>query len=110
MFQDALVAVASLIIIRCWACSWVRKTNLSGGSKICRGAAGAGVWQGGASTAAHWGGRGSTSRGFWDARGLTQDAMPLETSPSRAPTEEELVQELNLESDRSREEEKNREL
>lgn len=44
----------------------VRKTNLGGGAKICRGAAGAGVWQDGASAAAHWGGWSSTGGGFWN--------------------------------------------
>ena len=80
-------------------------TNLGGGAKICRGAAGAGVREGGASTAAHWGGRSSTGRGFWDVGSLTQDAMPLEASPRGGPTEQELVQQLNLERGRGKEEE-----
>lgn len=77
----------------------MRKTNLSGGAKICRGAAGAGVWQGGASTAAHWGRWSSTSGGFWNGGGLTQDTIPLETSPCRAPAKEEFIQQLHLESE-----------
>lgn len=80
-----------------------RKTNLCGGSKICRGATGAGVREGGASAAAHRRGWSSTSRGVWDAGGLTQNAMFLETCPSIVPAEEELVQKLNLETDQDRE-------
>lgn len=79
-----------------------KNTNLSRGAKICRGAAGAGVRQGGASTAAHWGRWSGTGRGVWDAGGLTQNAMSLEASPRGAPAEEELVQQLDLESDGSR--------
>ena len=86
----------------CETCRFRKKTNLSGGAKICRGAAGAGVRQGSASTAANWGGWCSTRRGFWDAGGLTQDAMPMKTGPCRAPAQEELIQELNLKSDRNR--------
>lgn len=47
-----------------------RQTNLSGGTKVCRGAAGTRVRQGSARTAAHWGGRSSPSWGLWDAGGL----------------------------------------
>lgn len=80
----------------------VRNSNLSGGAKVCRRTAGAGVRQGGASAAAYRGGWSGTGRRIWDVGRLTQNAMPLETSPRWAPAEEELIQQLNLEGEPSR--------
>lgn len=80
----------------------MRRTNLCGRAQICRGAAGAGVRQRSAGTAAHWGGRSSASRSFWDAGGLSEDAVSLETSPRVAPAEEEPGQQLNLRDDSMR--------
>lgn len=74
----------------------MRRTNLCGRAQICRGAAGAGVWQRSTGAAAHWGGRSSASGSFWDAGSLSEDAVPLETGPCVAPAEEEPGQQLNL--------------
>lgn len=80
----------------------VRNSNLSGGAKVGRRTAGAGVRQGGASAAAYRGGWSGTGRRIGDVGRLTQNAMPLETSPRWAPAEEELIQQLNLEGEPSR--------
>lgn len=80
----------------------MRNSNLSGGAKVCRRTAGAGVRQGGASAAAYRGGWSGAGRRIWDVGRLTQNAMSLETSPRRAPAEEELIQQLNLEGEPSK--------
>lgn len=80
----------------------MRRTNLCGRAQICRGAAGAGVWQRSAGAAAHWGGWSGASGSFWDAGGLSEDAVSLETSPRVAPAEEEPGQQLNLHGDSTR--------
>lgn len=80
----------------------MRRTNLCGRAQICRGAAGAGVRQRSAGAAAHWGGWSSTGGSFWDAGGLSEDNVSLETSPCVAPAEEEPGQQLNLHGDSMR--------
>lgn len=87
-----------------YICCGTVKTNLCGRAKICRGTAGAGVRQRSAGAAAHRWGRSRSGGRFRDAGGLPQDAVPLEPRPRRAPTEKELVQKLDLGSDRSGEE------
>lgn len=91
-------------LIHLWV--WVSEADLCRRAEISGRAAGARVRWDSACTAAHWGGRSCTSRGFWDTGGLTQDAVLVEPSPRRAPTEEELIQQLHLESERYREGEK----
>ena len=70
--------------------------HLGGRAQVGGGAAGAGVWQHSAGTAADRRGQGGSLGGLRRSGRLAQDAVLLETGPGGAPAEEELVQQLHL--------------